>query len=192
MTGLIQSKGGGGERCTEIRTIEVPDLWHIAMRSCDLGNTEDEKRILECWHLAHDMKNALQHIDKVLPVMLGYATSRLHEYITDIQEMGDIEQRTVDNLGMWAEDLKSIVSVFEYLPMDEDFMAQARNDAKLYIKEALELREEIKQEIDPEYTSNYDCTCGHQWTRTWTVACNDKCPKCNLEIEPTVSAERYS
>lgn len=193
MTGLIQAKGGGGERRTEIKDIEVPDLWHIAMRSMELGNTQDEKQILECWHLAHDMKKALQHIDKVLPIMLERATDRIKEYITDIQEMGDVEQRTVDNLRMWAAELQQFMSVFEYLPMDEEFMGDQRNDAEHYIEEALRLADEISGEIDEDDESdsvdnNYICPCGNEWTMTWSCACNDRCDDCGREIEPEVAS----
>jgi hypothetical protein len=148
MTGIIQSKGGDGERCTEIRDIQVPDLWHIAMHQYRLGNPAAEKMVLECWHLTHDMKNALQAIDKTLPKMLSYATDRLKEYITDIQEMGDIEQRTVDNLIQWAEELHEFVAVFDYFPMGGDFMGSERNDAMTYAAEAVELAETIRKEID--------------------------------------------
>ena len=26
--------------------------------------------------------------------------------------------------------------------------------------------------------------CGEEWTDYWSCACNDRCPKCNREIEP--------
>jgi hypothetical protein len=195
MTGLICSKGGGGERCVEIRNIEVPDLWHIAIhRGLD---DADEKMILEAWHLAHDMKVGLQVLDKVLPKMLGRATDRLKEYITDIQEMGDIEQRTVDNLEQWAEELAEFVGIFSHFPMGGDFMGSERNDAKVYIGEATKLAKEIQKEVeidkpkesDMRHINHYNCPCGEEWTMVWTAACNDKCPVCNLEIEPTVSTE---
>ena len=205
MTGIIQSKGGGGERCTEIRDIEVPDLWHIYSwfdnlpgDMVDLSNPKAQaKQVLECWHLTHDMKNCLQVLDKVLPKMLGRATDRLKEYITDIQEMGDIEQRTVDNLEQWAEELDEFVGIFSHFTMGGDFMASERSEAEEYIKDALKLRDELKKEVDidiahvviEKYLCHYTCSCNHQWLRTWACACNDKCPKCNLEIEPDDAAE---
>lgn len=33
----------------------------------------------------------------------------------------------------------------------------------------------------------YKCPCGEEWQDNWTCACNDRCPKCNKEIEPYAS-----
>lgn len=35
----------------------------------------------------------------------------------------------------------------------------------------------------------YKCPCGEEWQDHWDCACNDKCPKCNKEIEPYESEE---
>jgi hypothetical protein len=29
--------------------------------------------------------------------------------------------------------------------------------------------------------------CGHEWVDDWSCMCNDRCPKCNKEIEPWIS-----
>ena len=34
------------------------------------------------------------------------------------------------------------------------------------------------------YRNHYRCVCGHEWTDEWDCMCNDRCPKCNTEIEP--------
>lgn len=34
------------------------------------------------------------------------------------------------------------------------------------------------------YHNQYKCVCGHEWADTHSAACNDRCPKCNKEIEP--------
>jgi hypothetical protein len=34
------------------------------------------------------------------------------------------------------------------------------------------------------YLKYYRCSCGKRWVDTWTCICNDRCPSCNLEIEP--------
>jgi hypothetical protein len=41
-----------------------------------------------------------------------------------------------------------------------------------------------------EVENSYACPCGHAWQDTWTCACNDRCPSCNREIEPTSSTWR--
>lgn len=41
----------------EARTIPIPDLWHLAEH---LGlYTPEGAAVLETWHMAHDLKNAL-------------------------------------------------------------------------------------------------------------------------------------
>lgn len=35
--------------------------------------------------------------------------------------------------------------------------------------------------------NHYECCCGTTWIDTWDCACNDKCPKCNREVEPVKS-----
>lgn len=35
------------------------------------------------------------------------------------------------------------------------------------------------------YRKYYDCPeCGESWTDEWSCACNDRCPRCNIECEP--------
>ena len=66
---FTRSKGGSAEREEIISQIQVPDLWKIAELFQDKANaiylpTAARKAaadaILECWHLAHDMKRHLQ------------------------------------------------------------------------------------------------------------------------------------
>lgn len=66
---ITLSKGGSLEREIEPTKIQIPDLWQIAMlpelegyRMGTKGQTAKEM-ILECWHLAHDMRNALMRIE---------------------------------------------------------------------------------------------------------------------------------
>ena len=70
MRTLTLHKGGAGEREIAITAIDVPDLWHVAMHHLDAADLtkHDEcaqhmawsKMILNCWHLAHAMKDHLQ------------------------------------------------------------------------------------------------------------------------------------
>jgi len=40
------------------------------------------------------------------------------------------------------------------------------------------------------WENHYECSkCGEKWTDTHTCQCNDRCPNCNTEIEPTESVE---
>lgn len=50
---IIICKGGSGEKVVKIESIQIPDLWHAAQGS------PFEAEILQCWHLAHDMKREL-------------------------------------------------------------------------------------------------------------------------------------
>jgi glycerate-2-kinase len=71
---IILSKGGTSQRTAPIEEIHVPDLWNLAQEL----NREGRKvytlnamvgefqwvlmgdYILECWHLAHDLKRHIQ------------------------------------------------------------------------------------------------------------------------------------
>lgn len=66
---ITLSKGGMTEHEIEPSKIQIPDLWQIAMlpeldgyRMGMEGKTAKEM-VLECWHLAHDMRNALMRIE---------------------------------------------------------------------------------------------------------------------------------
>lgn len=48
-------KGGTKEREVRADQILIPDLWHIA-NALPVGECE---KVLEVWHLAHDMRRAL-------------------------------------------------------------------------------------------------------------------------------------
>ena len=39
------------------------------------------------------------------------------------------------------------------------------------------------------YVNHYHCTCGAEWSDEWCCACNDRCPVCDMEIEPHDSDE---
>jgi hypothetical protein len=53
---VILSHNGSNRRSVDVEEITVPDLWHLAMAQ---KRPEDQKAILEVWHLAHDL---LDHI----------------------------------------------------------------------------------------------------------------------------------
>jgi len=38
------------------------------------------------------------------------------------------------------------------------------------------------------FTNHYECSrCGEVWMDAWSCACNDKCPVCRAETEPSES-----
>jgi hypothetical protein len=38
---------------------------------------------------------------------------------------------------------------------------------------------------EQRFTNYYVCPrCRTRWTDEWTCMCNDRCPKCNLEVQP--------
>lgn len=44
--------------------------------------------------------------------------------------------------------------------------------------------------LEPEKFRNYyECPCGEEWNSTWSCMCNEKCDRCNKEIEPIASEE---
>ena len=51
-------------RTTVESNIPIPDLWHVVQR---MGfDTEDGKAVLETWHLAHELRKAIVHIDRII------------------------------------------------------------------------------------------------------------------------------
>jgi hypothetical protein len=48
---IVRYTKGKGREIVETSKIQVPDLWHIAMRR----RQEERKMILETWQLAHDL-----------------------------------------------------------------------------------------------------------------------------------------
>lgn len=53
----------------------------------------------------------------------------------------------------------------------------------------------LRSSKDPEsvkhtHCNHYTCSeCGTEWSESWNCACNDRCPKCGIEIEPYASEE---
>jgi predicted nucleic acid-binding Zn-ribbon protein len=47
-------------------------------------------------------------------------------------------------------------------------------------------------ELEADWFQNfYACPrCGTEWEDGWSCMCNDRCPKCNAEIEPKFSIDR--
>jgi len=43
-----------------LKDVEIPDLWHIAMR---IKDKKDQEAVLQVWHNAHDMRNLLASLD---------------------------------------------------------------------------------------------------------------------------------
>jgi MoaA/NifB/PqqE/SkfB family radical SAM enzyme len=40
------------------------------------------------------------------------------------------------------------------------------------------------------YANSYKCSeCGAAWTDEWSCMCNDRCPHCNVETEPSSSLD---
>ena len=65
-TKIIRAKGGTAERLEDINSLDIPDVWHVAMRVAEAGDKRGSEMILECWYLAHDMRRALQQGDNLV------------------------------------------------------------------------------------------------------------------------------
>ncbi len=55
MTSITLSKGGSKERTVCLQALEIPDLWHVAKSGYCLRD-DDRDKVLEVWHIAHDLK----------------------------------------------------------------------------------------------------------------------------------------
>ncbi|HHV49175.1 MAG TPA: hypothetical protein GXX56_09500 [Rhodocyclaceae bacterium] len=52
--------------------------------------------------------------------------------------------------------------------------------------------DQIAKSSEPTlWTNYYRCPCGEAWEDEWESACNDKCPRCNKEIEPYISDDGF-
>jgi len=51
METIIRAPRGAERHEERLDSIEVPDLWHIAMRL----KGQDREMVLSCWHLCHDL-----------------------------------------------------------------------------------------------------------------------------------------
>ena len=56
MQTITRSKGGTAEREVPVNEIQIPDLWHYS----DGSHMPTREEILECWHLCHDLLNAIR------------------------------------------------------------------------------------------------------------------------------------
>jgi hypothetical protein len=46
------------------------------------------------------------------------------------------------------------------------------------------------QAVADWFENTYQCSeCDTTWTDEWSCTCNDRCPKCNVEIEPSSSID---
>ncbi len=61
MSQIILNKGGTDEQVIDSSEINVPDLWHIAMALNDVGDQCGSDMILDCWYLAHSLKQHIQY-----------------------------------------------------------------------------------------------------------------------------------
>lgn len=51
---ITRSKGGSGERKEKLSSLKIEDLWRI-----ETSIDSDKKKIIDVWHLAHDLKREL-------------------------------------------------------------------------------------------------------------------------------------
>ena len=45
------------------------------------------------------------------------------------------------------------------------------------------------EEEEGWFRNSYSCSCGEEGEDEWSCACNDKCPSCGREIQPSESIE---
>jgi len=74
------AKGGTDQHTVHASEIEIPDLWHLAMRL----DGQDREMVLRCWHIAHDLA---RHITGA-PDLLAACRAAL-EYVTEQNERLD-------------------------------------------------------------------------------------------------------
>ena len=55
MKDLIRAPRGTGRKVVPLLEIQIPDLWHVAMRLDAQDEKLVSKAVLDVWHLCHDL-----------------------------------------------------------------------------------------------------------------------------------------
>ena len=55
MDALILAPRGTARKVVLLSEVQVPDLWHIAMMLKEKGYLDEHIKVLETWHLCHDL-----------------------------------------------------------------------------------------------------------------------------------------
>lgn len=59
-TMVILNRGGSAEKYVEAGSLQVPDMWHLAMWLQDKGDKVAADQVLACWYLCHDLTRHIQ------------------------------------------------------------------------------------------------------------------------------------
>lgn len=51
--------GSEHEKNINIRSLEIPDLWHLAMDLRESSDKRTAEMVLECWYMAHALKQCI-------------------------------------------------------------------------------------------------------------------------------------
>jgi len=60
ITFTIYEYGQPERLAVPVSSIQIPDLWHIAMQLNDAGDVAAADAVLTAWHMAHELKNVVQ------------------------------------------------------------------------------------------------------------------------------------
>lgn len=72
---IIRAERGTDEKIVDVNDIEIADLWHVGHNMCLKAGVR--ANILAVWHLAHDMKAALESISHGADLTAPIHTKRL-------------------------------------------------------------------------------------------------------------------
>lgn len=65
---LIRAPGGSGQKEVPLRSVTVPDLWHLYVHLKSSGCPRDllaAEKVLETWHLCHDLLVAVRRTNGI-------------------------------------------------------------------------------------------------------------------------------
>lgn len=98
---ITLNKGGIGEKEIKISALVIPDLWHVATRLREAEQINDAQLVIDCWYLAHAMKDHLQALEDPEPAerapepvinAIANIIRKAHENYTDHAPIIDIEK----------------------------------------------------------------------------------------------------
>jgi hypothetical protein len=110
-TTVVIKNASGVERRIE----EIPDLWHIAQAVGGGNVLQNRKRardmILEVWHMAHDLKDAISE-DREAELVAVVDPNDLHAVVNHDQD-GDEEPNSIPLIPNWKVAMDILLTVIQ-------------------------------------------------------------------------------
>jgi hypothetical protein len=105
---ITLAKGGTAERSVPLGDIRIPDLLHIA----NSLNDPSRDAVLECWHLAHDLLNAL-HVADIENGLLKANAAKMARALRNLAHTVECEPKGSPNIHAAIQESYSTLAQWE-------------------------------------------------------------------------------